>query len=1774
MPEGDKMIPSVEKKIAELEMGLLHLQQNIDIPEITLTFHPFVVSIVKKCNGEGRKPTPEDFSDKVEDSTFLNALQHGVNRWIREIQKVTKLDRDYSSGTALQEISFWLNLEKALQRIQEKRDSQEVTLTLDILKYAKRFHATVSFDSDTGLKHALATVNDYNPLMKDFPLEELLSATELSRIRSALISIFLHMRKIRSTRYPVQRALRLIEAISRDLSAQFLKVVGTRKLMLMNYEEFEKVMANCFDVFNTWDDEYEKLQSLLRDIAKKKREETLKMAWRINPSHKKLQDRLTQIRVFRRQHEQLRAVIMRVLRPASSETGSSGSRKENRKSKDEEAMIDMADANAVNEVDMAYDNMKEVDGLDVSKEGTELWELSVKRYDERIDRVETRITSRLRDQLGTAKNANEMFRIFSRFNALFVRPRIRGAIREYQTQLIQRVKDDIETLHDKFKVQFPHSKACRMSKVRDLPPISGSIIWARQIESQLKAYLRRVEDVLGKDWENHVEGQRLKADGDSFRQKLSTQELFDDWSQQVRNCKWLGFRVPLAIVRQANDANQYYPFAISLIESVRTYDMTNDKVTEKNSMAPLVAGVKKDIQGLINEGGNLDWQSYKLMPYVLRLSESVTNYQEKVDELIASIEKIDIEVRSLESCAYKRETFDEILGKVQKAVDDLNLHSYSNLSSWVKSLDEEVEKRLVCRLQAGIKAWIQCLKGDIVDFMDDTDAALLRAGGRPEIKTLRHEFRIQNQVIHMHPPVEKTREHLYNELSTWTGTITGLPRIQSQRYQVGIERGDSEGEQTYHKLLTKITDAAGTVAEAYGAIQVLVKDVEGYSQTWLNYQALWDMEMSAIVDRMDSLESWMSLLTQIRESRVTFDTSDTKKTFGPIVIDYTAVQSKVNLKYDNIQKSVLTQFGSHLGDNMNDFYTNIAKAREELEQQSLEVATTGEAVSFITDVQTLKRKIKNWERQVETYRDGQKILEKQRFQFPSNWLYADNVDGEWGAFNEILKRKDASIQTQVASLQMKIVSEDQVVETRTSDLLGEWEKGKPISGSTKPDSALSSLAIYEGKFSRLKEDRDNVAKAKEALELVDPGTVAPSDERVIVALEELQDLKSVWVELSKIWEQMDGQKDQPWLSIQPRKLRQFLDGVATQLKNLPSRMRQYAAYEYLQKVIKSHQKINVLIVELKSEALKERHWKQLMRRLRVNWVLSDLTLGQIWDADMQKNETIVRDIINVAQGEMALEEFLKQVREAWQGYELELTNYQNKCKLIKGWDDLFEKVKEHINSVSAMKLSPYYKVFEEDAVQWEDKLNRILTLFDVWIDVQRRWVYLDGIFSGSGDIQHLLPIETQRFHSISTEFLALMKKVAKSPLVMDVLNIPAVQRSLERLADLLGKIQKALGEYLERERASFPRFYFVGDEDLLEIIGNSKNVSRLQKHFKKMFAGVTSIIIDEEKALITGICSKEGEEVLFTTPVSLKENPKINEWLTMVETQMRLTLANLLAQSVKDIQEFSSAQIGPQSYLKWVDSYQAQLVVLSAQVVWSENCDSALQQIEKAGNSDMTPMENVLKIVEATLNVLADSVLQEQPPVRRRKLEHLITELVHQRDVSRLLINCKSSSPRSFDWLCQMRFYYDPKQKDVLQQLSIRMANACFNYGFEYLGVQDKLVQTPLTDRCYLTMTQALEARLGGSPFGPAGTGKTESVKALGNQLGRFVLVFNCDETFDFQAMGRIFVGLCQVGAWGCFDEFNRLEERILSAVSQQVQTIQEALKEFSQEDDKCLAVL
>jgi dynein heavy chain 1 len=333
-----------------------------------------------------------------------------------------------------------------------------------------------------------------------------------------------------------------------------------------------------------------------------------------------------------------------------------------------------------------------------------------------------------------------------------------------------------------------------------------------------------------------------------------------------------------------------------------------------------------------------------------------------------------------------------------------------------------------------------------------------------------------------------------------------------------------------------------------------------------------------------------------------------------------------------------------------------------------------------------------------------------------------------------------------------------------------------------------------------------------------------------------------------------------------------------------------------------------------------------------------------------------------------------------------------------------------------------------------------------------------------------------------------MKKVYKSPFVLDVMNIQGIQKSLERLADLLNKIQKALGEYLERERSSFPRFYFVGDEDLLEIIGNSKDILRIMKHLKKMFAGIATIQLDDDLTQIMGMSSREGEEIHFTEPILLKDYPKINDWLARLETMMRLSLANLLSDSVAELQGFYGPdyQLTAPQLMEWMEKYPAQLVTLAIQVAWTGLVESSLE-------SGVAP-ESTLTVIHQALDLLADIVLQELSPVTRRKCEHLITELVHQRDVTRSLIQQRILDPKGFTWLYQMRFYLDKSVENPLDRLSIKTADATFPYGWEYLGVPDRLVQTPLTDRVYLTLTQALDNQLGGAPFGPAGTGKCASL--------------------------------------------------------------------------------
>jgi dynein heavy chain 1 len=865
-------------------------------------------------------------------------------------------------------------------------------------------------------------------------------------------------------------------------------------------------------------------------------------------------------------------------------------------------------------------------------------------------------------------------------------------------------------------------------------------------------------------------------------------------------------------------------------------------------------------------------------------------------------------------------------------------------------------------------------------------------------------------------------------------------------------------------------------------IKQKVEEIQSYVADWLRFQSLWDLNPETIYTRLgEELSQWSQLLSAIKQSRATFDTADTKKDFGVCLVVYAGVQGKVTAKYDSWQRDILAKYAGKLGHRMSDFYGTLAKARQALEAQTLNGSSTAQAVGFITFVQDLNRKTEGWSTQLAEFVEGQQVLETQRYAFADDWLNIDRVHGEWHLFNDILRRKNGVIQDQFAALQLKISAEVEAMDERISSLRQDWDTKKPIQGSIKPELALDTIENFSSRLVKILEGQDLLGKAQDALNL------SRHREDVLSPMgDEIRDLKTVWTALLGISIRLDELRETLWTAVNPRKLRQTLDSILVSMKEMPSRMRQYAAYEHFADIIKALMKGNSIVSDLKSDSLRDRHWRTLFQVLRIAspYRSSTMTLGQIWDLNTAKNEKAIKDIILQAQGEMALEEYVRQVKDTWSTYTLDLINYRNKCRLIKGWDELFTTCRDQVTSLTSMRASPYYKIFEEEASALEDKLNRIHSLFDIWVDVQRQWVYLEGVFAGNADIKHLLPVESSRFNSINAEFLGTMAKVSKSPLVFDVVGINSIHKTMERLADALIKIQKGLGEYLERERAAFPRYFFLGDEDLLEIIGNSRDISRVSKHLGKMFAGIRHIHLNDDEDAIIAISSKESERIDLLDPIRLNEKLKVNEWLSALETGARSTLRQLLRTTCDQLADFyvMDQPVAASPLLSWIENFPDQLVILAVQILWT---DSVERQLTGTGSLD-----EVLDLTLALLDTLSAIVLQDLGPLVRRKCEHLIVELAHQRDVLRALLDAAVTASSAFDWQKQMRFYHHTAENDVDKAVSVKMADAVLPYGFEYLGIPERLVQTPLTDKCYLILTQAMHSQCGGSPFGPAGTGQ------------------------------------------------------------------------------------
>ncbi|EPQ11489.1 Dynein heavy chain 11, axonemal [Myotis brandtii] len=603
--------------------------------------------------------------------------------------------------------------------------------------------------------------------------------------------------------------------------------------------------------------------------------------------------------------------------------------------------------------------------------------------------------------------------------------------------------------------------------------------------------------------------------------------------------------------------------------------------------------------------------------------------------------------------------------------------------------------------------------------------------------------------------------------------------------------------------------------------------------------------------------------------------------------------------------------------------------------------------------------------------------------------------------------------------------------------------------------------------------------------------------------------------------------------------------------SLDKEVRIWDAYTGLEGMVKDMATSLRAVTELQSPALRDRHWHQLMKAIGVTFSISEATtLADLLALRLHQVEDAVRSIVDKAVKELGTEKVITEISLTWATMEFSYeVHYRTGIPLLKSDEQLFETLEHNQVQLQTLLQSKYVEYFIEQVLSWQNKLNTADSVIFMWMAVQRTWSHLESIFACSEDIRIQLVEDARRFDGVDAEFKELMFKTAKIKNVLEATCRPNLFEKLKDLQYRLSLCEKALAEYLETKRVAFPRFYFISSADLLDILSKGAQPKQVTRHLAKLFDSIADLQFADDPDVCAhraiGMFSKEKEYVPFQAMCDCRGH--VETWLLQLEQTMQDTVRHSITEAIAAYEE------KPREL--WLFDFPAQVALTGSQIWWTTDVGIAFSRLEEGYE---TALKDFHKKQISQLNALIALLLGELLPGDRQKVMTICTIDVHARDVVAKLVSQKAScSPQAFAWLSQLRHQWEDSQKHCF----VHICDAQFQYFYEYLGNSPRLVITPLTDRCYITLTQSLRLTMSGAPAGPAGTGKTETTKDLGRALGMMVYVFNCSEQMDYKSIGNIYKGLVQTGAWGCFDEFNRISVEVLSVVAVQVKMIHDAIR-------------
>ncbi|ETN24636.1 hypothetical protein PPTG_00868 [Phytophthora nicotianae INRA-310] len=611
---------------------------------------------------------------------------------------------------------------------------------------------------------------------------------------------------------------------------------------------------------------------------------------------------------------------------------------------------------------------------------------------------------------------------------------------------------------------------------------------------------------------------------------------------------------------------------------------------------------------------------------------------------------------------------------------------------------------------------------------------------------------------------------------------------------------------------------------------------------------------------------------------------------------------------------------------------------------------------------------------------------------PAEFKKAFSLEQRWKDLYIASKTKDLRL-VKVKDQFRGVTKQDAVnFAEECKDMKKEFLERGPGTCSLDLDAGLELVSVFKKKLAVFKSRRQELANAENLFSL--PITSYPELQQITEALEKQEVIYDLYTEQKEF---ISNFSSMLWAELDVTAMNKGIEELEKRCRKIPKDLKAMSTFVEVEKQILSFKESIPLIQSLKNEAVKPRHWEELMAvtQVRFDMNLKTFTLGNLFAMKLHRFSNEIGEIVNAATQEQKIEQEIIKIEDSWSKAVLELVKYK-KNGTDRGWvlraaDELKITLEDHMLNLQTMSGSRFIASFAERVRKWEKRLGVVNECLDIWFVVQRKWMYLESIFVGAEDIRQQLPEEAKKFDAIDKAWKTIMGATYKNANAVEACTAENRVETLHSLSERLDKCQKSLSDYLDTKRNSFPRFFFISDDELLSVLGSSDPTS-IQVHMLKLFDNVKLLGFVRNNKNVGAMESAEGEGFQFRTLVM-----DDNKLLTLPNGErIRLQTHCCMICETFDLQYASPATIS-RCGMVWVDPknlgyrpyYERWLKKKYPMVAVTASTDTPPSVISPPPGTLVTPLERILllelfdKYVPKCIDFILDGVFSKDEVVAK-----------------------------------------------------------------------------------------------------------------------------------------------------------------------------------------------